>query len=128
MKPKQFNSFLYIAGSLGLIIVGIVFSSFLNQTGSETSTADTRARASAPGLVKVEAVISEINETEGTITVDNLHFVDGTKNLGVWTVTTPPRLNLFALTAGMRIVITVDPPTMLASTKTLTAKEIVRAK
>lgn len=126
VKQKQFNGLPYVAASLALIIVAIVFSGFLNSRESaKTSSADTRARAGSPGLVKVEAIVSEIHETEGTIVVDNLHFVDGTKNLGTWTVTTPPRLNLFALTSGTRILITVDPPTMIAQKRTLTAKEIV---
>jgi len=129
VKPKQSNALFYVAGSLTFIIVGIVLSGFINRRGpTETSPADIRARAGAPGLVKVEARISEIHEEEGTIVVDNLHFVDGTKNLGTWTVTPPPRVNLLRLTAGSLIRITVDPPTMRASTKTLTAKEIVLAK
>ena len=120
---------MYIGGSLTLIVVAIVFSAIVNNVkDSQSGSNDIRSRANAPSLVKVEGVVSQINDTEETIVVDNLHFEKGTKNLGAWTITTPPRLNFDSLTIGTRIVILVDPPTMTAATKSLTAKEITIVK
>lgn len=122
MKTKQLNSLPYIGASLALIIVAIVFSAFLNQR--QSSSADIRARATAPGMVKVTGIVSEIDENQGTLVVDNLAFEDSTKNLGSWTVTPPLSFSLSNAYPGVKLLMTVDPPTMLAESKTFTALEI----
>ncbi|OGG23749.1 hypothetical protein A3A79_00890 [Candidatus Gottesmanbacteria bacterium RIFCSPLOWO2_01_FULL_43_11b] len=124
MKPKQFNSYPYIAGSLALIIVAVVFSGFLNRQQASQSSADIRARASAPGMVKVTGVVSEVNEVEGIIIVDDVRFEDSTKSLGTWSVTPPSGFSLTSAFSGAKLIITVNPPTMLAESKTLSALEI----
>lgn len=125
MKPKQFNSFPYLAGSLALVIVGIVFSAFLNsREPSQTGSVDLRTRASAPGLVKVTGIVREIHDVEGTIVVDDVRFLDATKTLGTWTVTPPLSFSPSSAFPGATLTITVNPPTMLAETHTLTATEI----
>lgn len=124
VKTKQLNSLPYIGASLALIVVAIVFSAFLNQRQSSGTPADIRARATAPGMVKVTGIVSEIDENQGTLVVDNLAFEDSTKNLGSWTVTPPLSFSLSNAYPGVKLLITVDPPTMLAQSKTFTALEI----
>lgn len=122
VKQKQFNTLPYIGASLALIIVAIVFSAFLNQR--QSSNADIRARATTAGLVKVTGIVAEVNENDGTIMVDNVAFEDSTKNLGSWTVTPPTSFSLSSAYPGAKLLLTVDPPTMLAQLKTFTALEI----
>lgn len=126
MQPKKSRTLVYVGSSLALIIVAIVFSSFLNRREpAETSSSDIRARANAPGLIKVTGLVNEVNETEGTILVENLAFEDATKSLGTWTVTAPISFSVSSAFPGAKLVITVDPPTMMAQSRTLTATEIV---
>jgi hypothetical protein len=129
MQPKKSRALVYIGSSLALIIVAIVFSSFLNQREpAETPSSDIRARANAPGLVKVTGLVNEVNEGEGTIVVENLAFEDSTKSLGTWTVTAPISFSLSTAFPGAKLIITVDPPTMMAQSRTLTATEIIIQK
>ncbi len=126
MKPKKSNSLIYIGASLALIIVAILFTTIINNLKNTSGTSvDIRTRASAPSLVRVTGRVSEVKESDGTVIVDELRFKDSTKNLGTWTVTPPPAFSLLSLFPGANITITVDPPTMMAQSRTLTATEIV---
>ncbi len=128
MKPKQSNTLPYILGSLGLIVIAIIFSSILNRTSNpRDDTANIQTRAAAPGLIKVTGVVTSVN-ADGTIVVSNLRFTDSTKSLGTWTVTPPAGFRTGSALPGAVLTITVDPPTMLAAKRTLSATEIVAGK
>lgn len=128
-EPKKSRALTYIITSLALIVFAIIFTDILdNVKNASSDTADIRTRANTPNLVKVEGIISKVNEADQSVVVDNLHFVGGRQNLGKWTVTVPPRVNLFGVAEGTRVTITVDPPTMIATSRTLTATEISVSK
>lgn len=117
---------MYIGVSLALIVVAILFTTIINNLKNTSgSSVDIRTRASAPGLVRVTGRVSEVEESDGTVIVTDLRFEDSTKSLGTWTVTPPPAFSLLSLFPGTTVTITVDPPTMIAQNRTLTAKEIV---
>ncbi len=125
MKPKKSGVLPYLLTSLALIIIAIAFTAILNRTqNTQSTTSDIRARANVPSLVKVTGTIETVNADDGTLTVANLRFEDSDKNLGKWTVTLPKNFNSGSVFEGSRVTITVDPPSMLAETKTLTAVEI----
>lgn len=129
VKPKQTNTLPYILGSLGLIAVAIVFSSILNSTSNpQNQTANLETRASSTGLVKATGVVSGVDTTTNTIKVNDLRFTDSTKSLGTWTVTPPASFNTASAFPGSVLTITIDPPTMLAIKRTLTATDISLGK
>ncbi len=129
VKPKNANTLPYIFGSLGLIVAAIVFSSIFNRTSNpQEETANIQTRAASPSMIKVTGVVARVDTASGTIIVNDLRFTDSTKSLGTWTVTPPPSFNSASAFPGSILTITVDPPTMLAIKRTLTATEIFAGK
>ena len=129
MPPKKNSSLLYFLASVGLVVVAIIFTAVVDRVRSPQSAADIRARAGQSRALKFTAVVSEVDEAEGTLTVDNLRFADQgrsatIKTLGTWKVTPPARFRLTSVAPGSRVTLSVNPTTFQATTHSFTATEI----
>lgn len=129
MPSKKNSSLLYFLASVGLVIIAIVFTAVVDRVRSPAPSTDIRARAGKSLALKFTAVVSEVNEVEGILTVDNLRFAGqergaATKTLGTWKVTPPPRFRLSSVAPGSRITLAVNPTTFQTTTHSFTATEI----
>lgn len=119
-----------LVGPLILVVVAIAVTAILDRTKqADTSSGDVRTRASATGTLSMTATVASVDQTKGTIMVDNLQFDNKNggstgNSLGTWTVTAPPNIHLNSLFPGTKISLIVNPSTFLATTNTLTATEI----
>ncbi len=117
-------------GPLILVVVAIAVTAILDRTKqTDISSGDIRTRASATGTLSMTATVASVDQTKGTIMVDNLRFDNknggSTGNpLGTWTVTAPPSANLNTLFPGTKVSLIVNPSTFLTTSRTLTATEI----
>ena len=122
---KKTNNLLYFFSSVILIVIAIIFVAIINRVQStKDNSTDVRARASATGVLQLSGVLSAVNESEGVLIVDNLTFKESANSLGTWTVTPPPGFSFATAVPGSIIRITLEPRSMLAETKTLSATEI----
>jgi hypothetical protein len=127
----MFRKNIWLVGSIILILGAIAVVSILNQNSSSSST-DVRARAALNKTLELHGIVSSVNEAQGTMVVSDAFFADVSragdmKNLGTWTVTAPPAVNLASFTPGMSVLIGIDSKTFLATKHTVTAVSIVRA-
>jgi hypothetical protein len=121
------STFLLFLGSVGLIIAAIVFTSLVNFNSDPQKNTDVRARAAQVGLVNFTGRISQYDETNSLVVVDNLAFTDTQgKSLGTWQVTYPATFVPAKFPAGTTIKITAKPTMFDISAKTLIAAEITR--
>lgn len=123
---KRSNPYIYIFGSLLLIIVAIATTSIYSRA-NENTPEDIRTKAGTTATIKVAGIVSSISETQGFFVVDNLRFsgtASGNKNLGSWTVTPPIDFSVSSLTIGDEVTLTVDPLSLVAQKRTVTATEI----
>lgn len=131
MNKKPTGTFL-LFGSLGLIVAAIAITAVINGTNrGASSPADIRAKAGITATLKVVGIVTTIDSTNTSVTVDGLRFSDSKdtgQSLGSWVVTTPPSYNLSLLAPGAHVVITVDPTSFLVATHTLSATQIVVSK
>jgi hypothetical protein len=119
------NTLLIFIGSVGLILIAIVFTSVIDKTKNDSKRTDTRARAGKSGSMVFRGTAGTYDSGTNILTVDRLMFEDSQdKSLGVWSVSTPASFNPAKITPGTRIRITASPVTFQISAKTLTATEI----
>lgn len=117
---------IYFLGSVGLIVVAIVFTAVLQRSqGNTSSREDIRARAGNPSSLQMNARVVSVDSARGVVIVDNLQMADGTgQNLGQWTVTVASNVNISKLVSGRNVLLGVDAPTFAIQTHTFTALEI----
>jgi hypothetical protein len=128
---KNKNVFLF--GSVILVVLAIPLVSLLGRMGSSDTSGDVRARASATNALQMNGTVNSVNETQGTILVDNVYLAEESrsgdaKGLGTWTVTVPAGFNLASVLPGQTILIGIDSKTLLAETHTVTALTINPAR
>ena len=133
MNKAGGKGILLFYGSVGFIIIAIVFIAILDRVKTNSST-DVRAKASAKSTLEVQAVVSSIDTSTNTMSVSGLQFANkGTsdgkvRNLGNWTVTLPQDGSSSSFSPGSTVTITVIPSSMNATSHSLTAYKIVKAK
>lgn len=123
---RRTNSWMYFLGSVGLIVVAILLSALLQRTrGTVTESKDIRARAGNPTALQMTARVVSVDDGKNEVVVDNLQLSgENSQNLGEWTVTPGPLVNLGALVSGRNITLGVDASTFSIDTHTFTALEI----
>lgn len=124
-KRKRRYSLLFY-GSVGLILFATLMAVLLNRL-QPTSSSDIRAKAGVLSTLKITGTVTTVNDMDGTIVVSNVQFLDqkqGSKTLGVWTVTPPPKFSLRDISPGVKLTLTIDAKTFLATTHTVTATTI----
>jgi hypothetical protein len=127
------NKTMLLVGSVVLIVMAIAMVAVLNRTGSAATSSDVRARAAVGKTLQFNATVNTIDEAVGIVTVDNMYLADESrsgepKSMGSWSVTAPAGFNFASLSEGMRIVIGIDPKTLLAKDHTVTALTITPAQ
>ncbi len=111
---------LFLLGSLGLVIVAILFSFIINKTKSDSPTTDVRARASAVSTLEMLGTVQNFDANRGVVVLTQVAFAsDPDKNLGVWTVSVPKDTK--PLVGGNRVSFTIDPQSFSVNTKTVKA-------
>lgn len=134
MKRKRGpDSFPYFFGSVALIVTAIIATAILNRTRNAEQPQDIRARASVASLLRMKAIVTAVDEANGTVTVNGLMFVGnapeqlsaaGRVTGGEWTVHVGSGVSLGALSPGMRVELQVDPSTFDIAQRTLTGVAI----
>lgn len=130
MMTKKSNSFMYLGGSVALIIAAIAVTAVIDRSkNSQTSSEDIRTKAGTSTSLQFTGSVATVDQTKGVFSVDNLQFASSaqtnqTNLLGQWTVTPPPSFNIASLGAGSRVTMTVDPTTFLITSHTVTATQI----
>lgn len=112
-------------GSIGLIVVAILFTSVLqrNQTGNSTRE-DIRARAGNPNVLQMTAHVVSVNAETRSGVVDSLQMArSDSQNLGKWTVTLASTVNTASLVSGNTVILGVDAATFNIDKHTFTALE-----
>src|SRR3989344_729131 len=134
MIKKKATSFPYLFGSVLLILSAIIATTILGSIKS--SPEDIRARAGNGAGIRFTAVVSSVDETNGTVTVTNVVFagvdvsIFGAQGVpqaalkGDWVVTTSGEANLGMLSQGTKVEVFADPGTIDIAKHTLTAKKI----
>ena len=127
------NPNMFLVGSVVLILLAVALVAILDKASPTGNTSDIRARATNKQVLTVVGVIANIDETKGTVQVDNVQFTDTSRagaaqNLGSWIVTAPGTFNFASVSPGMSVTIGVDSQTFQISTHTLAAISIVPAK
>ena len=127
------NRNIFLLGSIGFIVLAIGFISILDRikTPNDVST-DVRARAAVTNALMINATVESIDQDNGIIQVADAYISDVSrsgeaKNLGNWTVTSPPGFNYSSIKPGMNVTIGVNSKSFLVSKHTLTAISIVPA-
>lgn len=126
MPPKSHNSFLYIGASMFLIVGAIAATAIFRRNDTSSGT-DIRAKAGVSASLRLTGNVSGADDTNGTLTVSNLKFMDSqdTTTLGTWTVTPPEGSSVSSYPVGANIVLTINPNTFLVTSHTVTATQIV---
>ena len=125
------NKNVLLLGSIGLIVLAIGLVAILDRTSSTSSPeSDIRARAATVKTLQMNGTVTSIDQTNGSLTVDNMYFADVSRsgeatNLGTWVVTVPANFNLDSVSPGTNVVIGIDDKTLLANKHTVTALTIV---
>lgn len=133
MKKGGGKGILLFYGSVGFIVLAIVFMAILDKVKPNNST-DVRAKAAAKSTLEVQATVVSVDSSTNSMTVSNLQFANkGTsdgkvRNLGNWTVTLPQDASSASFSPGSTVTITVIPSSMNATSHTLTAYKITKAK
>lgn len=127
------NKTMLLVGSVLLIVMAIAMVAVLNRTGSTATSSDVRARAAVGKTLQFNATVNTIDEAAGIVAVDNMYLADESrsgepKSMGSWSVTAPAGFNFSSISEGMRIVIGIDPKTLMAQTRTVTALTIAQAQ
>ncbi len=128
------NKNLLLVGCLVAIIAAIGFVSILDKTTSSNGAGtDVRARAALGKNLSVNGIVESVDESAGTITVQNVYFSDTSrsgeaKDMGTWIVTPPSSFSIGTLTSGTKITMGVESKSFLAIKRTLTASTITIRK
>jgi len=126
------NRNILLLGSIGLIVLAIGLVAILDRTSSASAPEnDVRARAATAKTLLMNGTVASIDQTNGTIMVENMYFADVNRsgqpqNLGEWIVTPPASFNLNSVSPGTNVVIGIDDSTFLADKHTVTALTIVQ--
>lgn len=133
MKKSGGKGILLFYGSVGFIVLAIIFVAILDRIKPDSST-DVRAKASAKSTLEVQATVVSVDSSTNSMTVSGLQFANkGTsdgklRNLGNWTIALPQDGSASSFVPGSNITITVIPSTMNATSHTLTAYKIKKTK
>ncbi len=125
MKKKS-NTLIYVAVIIGLIISAIAATAVVNRT-KEQAPSDIRAKAGATSALQMTGTVGSVDNSKGVFSLTDVRFVSSTSEttLGTWSVTPPSGFSLNSLSAGTQVTITINPATMLTSSSTVTATQII---
>lgn len=127
------NKNMFLLGSVFLIILAVAMVALLNRGTSPSGSEDIRARAAVTKSLQLNGTVANIDESTGTIIVDNVYLADNSRvgeatSMGTWTVTAPPNFNMASIAPGQNVVMGIDSKTFLAQSRTVTALTIVPAQ
>ncbi|MCX6792049.1 MAG: hypothetical protein NT149_03360 [Candidatus Gottesmanbacteria bacterium] len=113
MKNK---TYLFIFGSIILILLGVALVAIIGKAVPAGSSSDIRARAGTQNALEFVGVVASVDEGKGTISVTGVQLADTSRsgdaqNLGDWTVTAPPAFNFASISQGMTVTIGVEAST-----------------
>lgn len=131
MMKKTPSGFLYLITTVALILVAIITTAIINiSRNRQEAPADIRARAGVTNTLKLTGIVSQINDTEGILMVDNVQFDEESRsgppqNLGTWSVTPPPGFALTSVVPGDQLIFTVEAKSFNISSRSVTAIQLV---
>src|SRR5512135_324014 len=114
MMKRKPDSLIYIIVLFVLVVAGIITTAIINAVKSNQGTqTDIRARAGIVNVVKLTGTVSDINSTEGTITVNDVMFAPETRsgpatNYGTWQVTPPTSFDINSLSPGRTVTFVIN--------------------
>lgn len=129
MKKKS-DSLIYIAALCGLIVVAIVTTAIIGAVkNNQGAPADIRARAGVVNIVKLTGTVSDVNTTDGLVTVANVQLSPESRsgpaaNYGTWTVTPPTSFNIISLTPGRTVSFVVNSASFDVATHQVVASQM----
>jgi hypothetical protein len=124
---KKNRTYLYIFGSVIIIVLGIALVAILDKAAPQTGSAtDIRAQAGTQYTLKFTGLVNTVNQTKGTVDVTNVQMADSSRqgspqDLGEWTVTPPAEFNFASVSPGMSVTIGVDASTFNIANHAVTA-------
>lgn len=126
---KSDHSFYYFLASVGLVLITVIFTTVVDRTQSNQGGTDIRARAADPSVLKFTATVSAVDNTERTLTVENLRFANKETGgipeaLGTWKVFPPRGFILSSVKPGSKVTLSVNPKTFQITSHTLTSTAI----
>ena len=125
---------LLLLGSVMFILFAVALVAILDRTGSNSTSSDVRARASATNALELMGTVNSVNEADGTLIVDTVYLADenrtgNAQSLGTWTVTAPEAgFNFASVSPGQNVKIGIDAKTFLVENRTVTAFTIIPVK
>jgi len=128
------NPNLLLVGSVVLILLAVALVAVLDKTStSSSSTNDVRARAATKTALALTGVVASVDDTKGTLQVNNVQFTDSSRagtaqNYGTWVVSAPAGFNFASVSPGTTITIGVDAATFQITKHSMNALTIVPAK
>ncbi len=123
------DSLLYFAALAALVIVGIITTSIINAIKTNNAGTDIRAKAGVTSTLKFSGVVSQINDVDGSIVIDNMQLSAESRSgsavdYGTWTVTPPRTFVAGSAPPGTRVSFTVSSDKFDVSSKHATAAEM----
>ena len=126
MPSKNYTLFFIL--SVGFVLLSIAFITILGQTSKkDNGNVDIRAKATVANSLKLVGVVTAIDPSTRTLTIDQVKFeskANETKNMGMWVVTQPADFKSGSVTIGKNVFINADAATFNTTAKTMTALAI----
>lgn len=118
------GAILLFMGSIGFIIIAIVFSAIIDRP-SQSNSQDIRARAATEGYMEFLGVAGAYDPATNILVVNNLKFADTQgADLGTWNVTPPGGFNAANFPTGSNIKISGISASFQVEGHTLEARSI----
>lgn len=131
---KKPDSMIYAMALGGLILAGVITTAIINAVKSNQGTAtDIRAKAGVVSTLKLIGIVDHINDTDGTIVVNNVQFASESRsgkavNYGTWIVTPPATFSILSAIPGNTITFTINSDSFDVATKKVVAAQVSVAK
>lgn len=123
----------YILALAGLIVAGVITTTIINVIKNNQNEVDIRAKAGTLNTLKFMGVVSQINDIDGTIMVNDVQLTQESRsgnavNYGIWTVTPPTSFSLFSAQPGTKISFTVSTNTFNVASREVAAVTVTISK
>lgn len=128
-KPAS-SSFPYFFGSVILIVTAIAATAILNRTSNTATSQDVRARASVTSLMRMNAVVTSVDEGKGIVVVNGLKFSGkapeslARNTAGEWQAHVAENVPIANLRPGARVELQVNPTSFNIAGHSLTIQAI----
>lgn len=129
-KKSASSSFPYFFGSVILIVTAIAATAILNRTSNTATSQDVRARASVTSLMRMNAVVTSVDEGKGIVVVNGLKFSGNApeslarNTAGEWQAHVAENVPIANLRPGARVELQVNPTSFNIAGHSLTIQAI----